>query len=165
MEPDTAEGGRQDDNGRPPLSPPSRGEQLTALFLDMVAAERGGAANTIEAYARDLEDLTCWLTTRGRTLSSVATADLRTYLAALAGRGLAASSVARKLSAIRQLYRFLLAEGYRGDDPAAILEGPRRARPLPRVLSIAEVDRLIAAARRAVDAQQEIGRASCRERV
>jgi integrase/recombinase XerD len=123
----------------------------------MVAAERGGAANTIEAYARDLEDLTGWLATRGRTLSSAATADLRAYLAALGGRGFAASSVARKLSAIRQLYRFLLAEEYRGDDPAAILEGPRRARPLPSVLSIAEVDRLIAAARRAVDAQQAGG--------
>jgi integrase/recombinase XerD len=123
----------------------------------MVAAERGGAANTVEAYAHDLDDLTRFLATRGRTVSSAATSDLRAYLAALAGRGFAASSVARRLSAIRQLYRFLLAEGYRSDDPAAIIEGPRRWRPLPKVLSIAEVDRLIAAARQSVEAQQTAG--------
>jgi integrase/recombinase XerD len=128
-----------------------------ALFLDMAAAERGAAANTIEAYARDLDDLTGFLATRACTLSSAATADLRAYLAALAARGFAASSVARRLSAMRQLYRFLLSEGYRDDDPAAIIEGPRRGRPLPKVLTIAEVDRLIAAARRAVEAQPMAG--------
>jgi integrase/recombinase XerD len=138
-------------------TPPSPGRQFTALFLDMVAAERGGAANTIEAYARDLDDLAAWLVTRNRTISSAATVDLRGYLAALADRGFAASSAARRLSAIRQLYRFLLAEGYRADDPAAIIEGPRRGRPLPKVLSIAEVDRLIAAARRFVDSQRAAG--------
>ncbi len=132
-----------------PVSVPER--QFAALFLDMVAAERDGAVNTIEAYSRDLDDLAGYLATRGRTISSAATADLRAYLTALADRGLAASSVARRLSAIRQLYRFLLAEGYRGDDPAAIIEGPRRGRPLPKMLSIAEVDRLIAAARRATE--------------
>jgi integrase/recombinase XerD len=139
------------------LSPasPSQERQFTALFLDMVAAERGGAANTIEAYARDLDDLTGFFATRACTLSSATTADLRAYLAALAARGFAASSVARRLSAIRQFYRFLLAEGYRSDDPAAIIEGPRRGRPLPKVLSIAEVDRLLASARRSVEAQEE----------
>jgi integrase/recombinase XerD len=127
--------------------------QLTSLFLDMVAAERGGAANTLDAYSRDLADLAGYLATRNRTIASAATADLRGYLAALADRGFAASSVARRLSAIRQLYRFLLAEGHRPDDPAAIIAGPKRGRPLPKVLSIAEVDRLIATARQAVDAQ------------
>ncbi len=138
-----------------PVSAPER--QFAALFLDMVAAERGGAVNTIEAYSRDLDDLAGYLATRRRTISSAATADLRAYLTALADRGLAASSVARRLSAIRQLYRFLLAEGYRDDDPAAIIEGPRRGRPLPKMLSIAEVDRLIAAARRATEAQPMAG--------
>jgi integrase/recombinase XerD len=136
--------------------------QFTALFLDMVAAEGGGAANTIEAYARDLDDLTSFLATRVCAISSATTADLRAYLAALASRGFAASSVARRLSAIRQLYRFLLAEGYRNDDPAAIIEGPRRGRPLPKVLSILEVDRLIAAARGSVDAQETAGLARLR---
>jgi integrase/recombinase XerD len=128
--------------------------RLTSLFLDMVAAERGGAANTLDAYSRDLGDLTGYLATRNRTVSSATTADLRAYLAALADRGFAASSVARRLSAIRQLYRFLFAEGYLKDDPAAIIDGPKRGRPLPKVLSVAEVDRLIAAARQAVDAQR-----------
>jgi integrase/recombinase XerD len=143
-----------------PVTPPER--QLISLFLDMVAAERGGAANTLSAYSRDLGDLIGYLATRKRTISSATTADLRGYLAALADRGFAASSVARRLSAIRQLYRFLLAEGHRNDDPAAIIEGPKRGRPLPKVLSVAEVDRLIAAARQAVDAQRTRGLARLR---
>jgi integrase/recombinase XerD len=143
-----------------PVTAPER--QLISLFLDMVAAERGGAANTLNAYSRDLGDLTGYLATRKRTISSATTADLRGYLVALADRGFAASSVARRLSAIRQLYRFLLAEGHRGDDPAAIIEGPKRGRPLPKVLSVAEVDRLIAAARQTVDAQQTRGLARLR---
>ena len=133
-------------------SPQPPEPRLTSLFLDMVAAERGGAANTLEAYSRDLDDLTAYLATRKRTVATAATADLRGYLVALADRGFAASSVARRLSAIRQLYRFLYAEGHRKDDPAAIIEGPKRGRPLPRVLSVAEVDRLIGAARQAVEA-------------
>jgi integrase/recombinase XerD len=126
-------------------------QRLTALFLDMVAAERGGAANTLAAYTRDLDDLAAHLASRKRTVATATTQDLRAYLAALAGRGFAASSVARRLSAIRQLYRFIYAEGHRKDDPAAIIEGPKRGRPLPKVLSVGEVDRLIAAARQAVD--------------
>jgi integrase/recombinase XerD len=143
-----------------PVGVPER--QYAALFLDMVAAERGGAVNTIEAYSRDLDDLASYLATRGRTVTSATTVDLRGYLKALADRDFAASSVARRLSAIRQFYRFLLAEGYRTDDPAAIIEGPRRGRPLPRMLSIAEVDRLIAAARRATEAPQTAGIARLR---
>jgi integrase/recombinase XerD len=135
------------------MAPPKKPDRrLTSLFLDMVAAERGGAANTLEAYSRDLDDLTGYLATRKCTVSSATTADLRGYLAALADRDFAASSVARRLSAIRQLYRFLCAEGHRADDPAAIIEGPKRGRPLPKVLSVAEVDRLIAAARQTIEA-------------
>jgi integrase/recombinase XerD len=136
--------------------------QLAALFLDMVAAERGSAANTLEAYSRDLDDLAGYLATRERAISSATTADLRGYLAMLHDRGFAASSVARRLSAIRQLYRFLLAEGYRPDDPAAIIAGPKRGRPLPRVLSMAEVERLIAAARQAADRHTTAGLARLR---
>jgi integrase/recombinase XerD len=136
--------------------------QWAALFLDMVAAERGGAANTLEAYSRDLDDLAGYLATRDRTISSATTADLRAYLAMLDDRGFAASSVARRLSAIRQLYRFLLAEGHRPDDPAAIIAGPKRGRALPKVLSMADVERLIAAARQAADAQTAAGPARLR---
>jgi integrase/recombinase XerD len=120
---------------------------LIELFLDMLAAERGGSANTLTAYSRDLADFAEHLGGRGRTIATAATEDVRGYLQALVARGFAAASSARRLSAIRQLYRFLYAEGRRRDDPAAIIEGPRRGRPLPKVLSIAEVDRLLAAAR------------------
>jgi integrase/recombinase XerD len=121
-------------------------QRLIALFLDMLSAERGAAANTIEAYRRDLEDFAAALGS-GRTLAKVASDDLRAYLGSLAARGFARASQARRLSALRQFYRFLYAEGGRRDDPAAVLAAPKRARPLPKVLSVADVDRLLAAAR------------------
>ena len=121
-------------------------QRLTGLFLDMLAAERGAGANTLEAYTRDLDDLADHLTETGTTIATATTADLRAYLGALARRGFKASSVARRLSAVRQLFRFLYAEGHRRDDPAAVIEGPKRGRTLPKVLSIAEVDRLLATA-------------------
>jgi integrase/recombinase XerD len=117
------------------------------LFLDMIAAERGGAKNTLAAYARDLTDFSAELGKAGRTIAGASTDDLRGYLGSLARRRFAAPSVARRLSAIRQLYRFLYAEGHRADDPSAVIEGPKRNRALPKVLSIAEVDRLLAQAR------------------
>jgi integrase/recombinase XerD len=117
------------------------------LFLDMIAAERGGAKNTLAAYARDLANFSAELGKAGRTIAGASTDDLRGYLGSLARRRFAASSVARRLSAIRQLYRFLYAEGHRADDPSAVIEGPKRNRALPKVLSIAEVDRLLAQAR------------------
>jgi integrase/recombinase XerD len=117
------------------------------LFLDMIAADRGGAKNTLAAYARDLADFSAELGQAGRTIAGASTDDLRGYLGSLARRRFAASSVARRLSAIRQLYRFLYAEGHRADNPSAVIEGPKRNRALPKVLSIAEVDRLLAQAR------------------
>src|SRR5215470_18652027 len=117
------------------------------LFLDMQAAERGASKNTLAAYARDLADVSAHLGAGGRSIAHATTEDLRGYLGTLRKRGFAASSVARRLSAIRQLYRFLYAEGRRADDPAAVVEGPKRGRTLPKVLGIAEVDRLLAAAR------------------
>jgi integrase/recombinase XerD len=125
-------------------------QALIELFLDMVAAERGGAKNTLAAYTRDLADFSAALGARKRGIANGSTDDLRAYLASLAKRGFAASSVARRLSAIRQLYRFLYAEGRRSDDPSAVIEGPKRGRTLPKVLSIAEVDRLLAQARAAL---------------
>jgi integrase/recombinase XerD len=123
--------------------------RFVELFLDMLASERGGAKNTLAAYARDLEDLSSFLAAKRRTVATATTADLRGYLGDLAERSFKPASVARRLSAIRQLYRFLYAETHRRDDPAAILEGPKRGRPLPKVLGVGEVDRLIAAARAA----------------
>ena len=121
------------------------------LFLDMLAAERGAAKNTLAAYARDLGDFSLHLGAAGRTIVHATTGEVRAYLGTLGKRKFAASSVARRLSAIRQLYRFLYAEGRRADDPSAVVEGPKRGRPLPKVLGIAEVDRLLAQARSAMD--------------
>jgi integrase/recombinase XerD len=122
-------------------------QKLIELFLDMVAAERGGARNTLDAYARDLANLSAALRMRGRSIADAATEDLRIHVASLVTGGLAPASVARHLSAMRQLFRFIHAEGWRRDDPSAPIEGPKRARTPPKVLSIAEVDRLITHAR------------------
>jgi integrase/recombinase XerD len=126
-------------------------QTLIALFLDMLAAERGGAKNTLAAYARDLADFSNELAAKRRSIAQATTEDLRAYLSSLSRRSFAPASVARRLSAIRQLYRFLYAEGHRTDDPSAVIEGPKRGRTLPKVLSIAEVDRLLAQARAAMD--------------
>ena len=127
-------------------------DTLIELFLDMLAAERGAGENTLSAYRRDLDDFAEYLVTKRRTVASAATDDIRGYLQSLSKREFAAASVARKLSAIRQLYRFLYAEGKRGEDPAAIIEGPKRGRSLPKVLGVKDVDRLLATARKAIGA-------------
>jgi len=118
-------------------------ERLTALYLDMLAAERGAGKNTLAAYGRDLADFTEYLAGAGRSIATASTEDLRAYLGDLTRRGMTAATVARRLSAIRQLYRFLYAEGQRKDDPAAVLEGPKRVRALPKTLTLSEVDRLL----------------------
>src|SRR5262245_36446506 len=130
---------------------------LTELFLDMLAAERGAGRNTLDAYARDLADFSEHLAKGKRAIANATTEDVRGYLRRLAEQGFAATPVARRLSAIRQLYRFLYAEGKRADDPAAIIEGPKRGRSLPKVLTIDEVDRLLATARDARQPGQAIG--------
>jgi integrase/recombinase XerD len=127
------------------------------LFLDMLAAERGATENTLTAYRRDLDDFADHLVAKRRSIASASTDDIRGYLQALSKRGFAATSVARRLSAVRQLYRFLYAEGRRGDDPAAIIEGPKRGRSLPKVLGVKEVDSLLASARAAIAAGSKPG--------
>jgi len=123
-------------------------DTLIELFLDMLAAERGAAGNTITAYRNDLEDLGAHLRAKRTSLIAADTPKLRGFLADLAERGFKASSLGRRLSAVRQFYRFLYAEAHRGDDPAAVLEGPKRGRSLPKVLSVADVDALLNEARR-----------------
>lgn len=118
-------------------------ERLVALYLDMLAAERGAGNNTLAAYGRDLADFSAYLNGAGSAIAKARTSDLRGYLGGLSRRGMRASTVARRLSAIRQLYRFLYAEGRRTDDPAAVLEGPKRERALPHTLTLAEVDCLL----------------------
>jgi integrase/recombinase XerD len=130
-------------------------------FLDMMAAERGAAKNTIEAYERDLEDYLGFAASRGGPVS-VSAEDVRAYLAELSERGLKASSAARRLSAVRQFHRFLYTEGLSGTDPTAAIEGPRLGRPLPKVLSVAEVDRLIETAQQAATREGQTPAAQAR---
>jgi len=121
--------------------------KLITLFLDMLAAEQGAGDNTLQAYRRDLTDLSEFLGHASATFVAADTQKLRDYLADLDTRGFKSSSVARRLSAMRHLYRFLLNERIRADDPAAILSGPKRGRGLPKVLSISDVDRMLTKAR------------------
>ena len=127
--------------------------RLVELFLDMIAAERGAAANTLDAYRRDLLAYAAGLVARGRTPLDAATDDLRAYLATLEAQGFKPTSAARKLSAIRQFHRFLVAEGKRADDPAQILEGPRQGQRLPKILTVKEVDRLLAIAKEGLEVE------------
>src|SRR6478672_5947654 len=121
--------------------------KLINLFLDMLAAEQGAGDNTLQAYRRDLTDFSEFLARSRQTFAGADTQNMRDYLADLDVRGFKSSSVARRLSAMRHLFRFLLNERIRKDDPAALLSGPKRGRGLPKVLSIADVDRMLTKAK------------------
>ena len=120
------------------------------LFLDMLMAERGAAPKTIEAYSRDLSAFLAFLSQKRTNARQATPENVRTYLAELSRKGLAPTSRARKLSAMRQFFRFLLGEGLRTDDPCAAIDSPKLGRPLPKLLSLDEVESLIAAAEGAV---------------
>jgi integrase/recombinase XerD len=120
--------------------------RLASLFLDMLAAERGAAANTLAAYRRDLDDYLAYLTEEGETLLAATPATIRGFLLSLEERGLKTSSAARRLSAVRQFHKFLYAEGTATIDPTASTAGPKRGRSLPKVLSVDQVDGLLALA-------------------
>jgi integrase/recombinase XerD len=122
------------------------GLHLVEAFLEMMSAERGAARNTIDAYRRDLGDYAGYLAGRGKSPQSAERQDVVAYLGFLDAQGLAASSAARRLSALRQFHKFLCADQIRPDDPTRIVASPRARRPLPNVLSVAEVDRLLSTA-------------------
>ncbi len=115
-------------------------------FLEAQAAELDAAANTQAAYARDLKDFTTWLERHGIALAGATRADVEGYLVFCDAQGLAVATRARRLSAIRQLYRFAYEEGWRDDNPALQIRGPGRAKRLPGTLTHDEVDRLLEAA-------------------
>ena len=127
---------------------PSSSSEL-ALFVEMLMAERGAATHTVNAYARDISDFLAFLGAKKTEAASATSDDVRGYLEVLAADGLAPASRARKLSAIRQFFKFLLGEGVRQDDPTSAIDSPRRGRPLPKVLSLAEVETLIGTAKEA----------------
>jgi integrase/recombinase XerD len=127
----------------PPTSPQSEG--WVDAFLEMMAAERAAAPNTLKAYAKDLADADAYLARRGASLASASVEDVEAYFAELGARGLAPATASRRRAALRQFYRFVLGERWREDDPSRRVDAPKRGRPLPKVLSRAEVDALITA--------------------
>jgi integrase/recombinase XerD len=131
----------------------SAGRRLIETFLEAIAAERAASRNTLEAYRRDLGDYCAFLAGQGVDALNASSEDARAFLAHRGAAGLKASSVARQLSSVRQFHKHLYLEGRRADDPTMAIEGPRRARPLPKVLGVAEVDKLLAVAREGLDAE------------
>lgn len=131
--------------------------RLTELFLDMMAAERGAASNTLQAYRRDLDDYLAHLSGSRRAPPEAKPDDVRAFLAGLEARGLGATSAARRLSAVRQFHKFLYTEGYAASDPTAATSGPKRGRPLPKVLSVEEVTRLLATAQERIALAESTG--------
>ncbi len=129
----------------PDSSPRPSSPQLEP-FLEMLAAERGAAANTLEAYRRDLAAFDAFLVKRRRSLEAASADDIRAFMGRLAQADMAPRTAARRLSALRQFYRFLVSENLRGDDPSAEVDSPRQGRALPKILSEDEVGALLEAA-------------------
>jgi len=112
-------------------------------FLEMMAAERGASDNTLSSYRRDLEDADSFLAAADKGLAEASATGVRKYLADMTARGFAPTTQARKLSSLRQFFKFLYAEGLRGDDPTGVLDSPKKGRPLPKTLSEGETTRLL----------------------
>src|SRR5438105_10800254 len=126
--------------------PPAAQSRRLEAFLEMLAAERGAARLTLAAYRNDLTGLARFLAARGTELEDGDAAALHDYLAAAATRRLAPRTLARRISAMRQFYRFLVTDAARSDDPTSGLDTPRLGRPLPKILSESEIEGLITAA-------------------
>lgn len=124
-------------------TPPPRHVEM---FLEMLAAERGAATNTLDGYRRDLTDFAAFADKQGHPAQDADAALIRGYLKHLSGRGMAPRTQARRLSALRQFFRFLFAERIRSDDPTTIIDAPKAGRPLPKYLSEGDVERLLACA-------------------
>ena len=132
-----------------------------SAFLDAQAAEAGAARNTLLAYGRDLKDFESWLAHKDKTFDAVQKPDVEDYLISCDADGLSRATRARRLSAIKQLYRFAFEEGWREDNPAMQVSGPGRDKKLPKTLSEAEVDRLLEAARQTGRARADRVRNTC----
>ena len=135
---------------------------LIENFLEMMSAERGAAANTIEAYRRDLEETSDFLSSAKQSLIEADSNTIRMVIEDLSKRGFAASSQARHLSSLRQFYQFLYAEGYRTDDPTAIVAGPKRQRTLPKTLEVDAVGKMLDLAEDAAKSEPETASAAKR---
>jgi integrase/recombinase XerD len=141
--------------GRPAMPKPDLHPSVDA-FLDMLTTERGAALNTRQAYWRDIADVSLFLRRElNKEIDVATTADLQAYIKDLSEKihvkgknkgKIAVRTIARRLSALRQFYRYTISEGMREDDPTSTIESPKQARTLPKTLSEAEVDRLITTA-------------------
>lgn len=129
------------------MNSPVSGELWISSFLEAQAAELGAATNTLLGYGRDLKDVLSWLGRNSLTFQTVSRAQIEDYLIFCDAQGLSKATRARRLSSIRQLYRFAFEEGWREDNPAIQIKGPGRDKRLPKTLDIAEVDQLLTAAR------------------
>lgn len=138
-----------------------RANHWTGAFLEAHAAELGASQNTLAAYARDLADFDAWLAEHGLTQATAGQDSIEAYLIACDANGLAKSTIARRLSAIKQLYRFAFEERYRTDNPAIRIRGPGRDKRLPKTLAVDDVDRLLAAARRSGRNASDRARNTC----
>ncbi len=121
------------------------GADWADAFLEMMAVERAAAKNTLTAYRRDLDDASAFLKSRGG-LAGAGAEDVEAYFGELGRRGLSPATASRRRAALRQFYRFVLGEGWRADDPARRVDAPKKGRPLPKLVSRVEIERMIAAA-------------------
>ena len=126
---------------------PHSPDQWIATFLDAQAAELGASRNTLLAYGRDLKDYVGWLDRADQQIGTIDKIGIEAYLMDCDAQGLATSTRARRLSALKQLYRFAFEEGWRAENPAIQIRGPGRQKQLPKTLEVLEVDRLLNAAR------------------
>jgi integrase/recombinase XerD len=139
----------------------STSAQWISAFLEAQAAELGAARNTLLAYGRDLQDFDAWQVRAGLNFGDITRKDVEEYLIHCAAQGLSKSTRARRLSAIKQLFRFAFEEGWRSDNPAIQISGPGRDQRLPKTLSEAEVDLLLSAARHTGRSQHDRTRNTC----
>jgi integrase/recombinase XerD len=124
-----------------------RDERLAERFIEMMSAERGASLNTLEAYRRDIESYGAFVNGLRVSLQSATTDHIRQYLDYLHGQGMARTTAARRLSAVRQFHRFLYSEGLASENPSTVVRSPRKTNPLPRILSYGDIEALFQAAR------------------
>lgn len=140
---------------------PGHQDGWISAFLDAQAAELGAANNTLLAYGRDLMDFSAWLIRHHRDFAKASREDVENYLIACEAEGLAKSTRARRLSAIKQIYRFAFEESWRKDNPAIQIKGPGRDKKLPKTVEVFEVERLLQAARRVGRTESDRLRNTC----
>ncbi len=139
-----------------PPAPDTTAARWISAFLEAQSAERGAARNTQLAYGRDLSDVALWLSRRGSGFAQASRSDVEDYLVHCEAHGLSKATRARRLSSIRQLYRFAVEEGWRADNPALRLKGPGRAKSLPQTLELAEVEAMLSAVETMGDAADRV---------